>query len=179
MTAIDKHVAGTVSWVDLMTKDAEAARTFYAGLFGWSFEVGGPEMGHYAIASIAGKPVAGLGPQSPGAEGAPSAWTVYFATDDLDATAAKVREHGGNVMMPPMDVMEEGRLAVFTDPTGAHFGAWQARRHTGAKLVDQPGTMCWREVATTDVNKARDFYIRVFGLEPKPMSPEEAPPTEY
>jgi hypothetical protein len=99
----------------------------------------------------------------------PTVWSVYFATTDADADVARVREHGGNVMMGPMDVMAEGRLAFCSDPTGAAFGLWQPRRHGGAQVRDEHGSMTWTEVATRDAVKARDFYSAVFGLEGRKM----------
>lgn len=177
MTTIGKHAPGTISWVDLMTTDAEKAREFYKGLFGWTFAIGGPESGHYSMANLGNDHVAGLGQIGPEMK-MPSAWSVYFSTDDVDETVAKVKANGGRVMMGPMDVMEEGRMAVFTDPTGAVFGAWQPKRHGGAQRIDEPGTMTWYEVNTPDAVKARDFYCKVFGLEPQKLEGGGAP-TEY
>jgi len=173
---IDKHVPGSICWVDLMTNDAEKARGFYRDLFGWTVAVGGPESGNYGIASKDDKMAAGIGPIPPGAQ-FPPAWSVYFASDNVDTTVAKVTEQGGKVMVPAMDVMEEGRMAVCIDPTGAVFGIWQGKRHTGAKVIDEPGAMTWFEVATREAPKARDFYCKVFGLEPKKL--ETPGPMEY
>ena len=163
MTRTSKHEPGTVCWVDLMTTDAEAARTFYKALFDWTFAIGGPESGYYSMANLGDDHVAGLG-QIPSGANMPSAWSVYFASTDLDATIARIKEHGGAVMMGPMDVMEEGRMGVFADPTGAVFGVWQPKRHIGAMRVDEPGAMVWREVMSPDAAKARDFYAKVFDL---------------
>lgn len=168
MTKIDKHAPGTVSWVDLMTGDPAAARTFYAGLFGWTFDIGPAETGFYAMAKLGGANACGVGGQPPGSQ-APPAWNVYFASEDVDQAVAKVKELGGTLVMGPMDVMEEGRLAFFADPTGAHFGVWQGRRHGGAQVIDEPGAMAWREVNTPDAEKARDFYGKLFGLESKKL----------
>lgn len=168
MTKMDKHVPGTVCWVDLMASDAEKARAFYGAVFGWKFDVGGPEMGHYAMAQIDGRNVCGIGSMPPGAQ-FPSVWSTYFETTDVDASIAKAKELGGNVVMGPMDVMEAGRLAFLVDSTGAHFGLWQSKAHTGAQLVDEPNTMCWREVNTREAAKAIDFYCKLFGLEPKKL----------
>ncbi|MBX3162633.1 MAG: VOC family protein [Deltaproteobacteria bacterium] len=148
-----------------MTPDAAGARAFYGALFGWKFEVGGPETGHYGMAKLDGRNAAGVGTPPPRSH-LPPAWSVYFATADLEATVAAVREGGGTVVTGPTDVQQEGRLAFFTDPTGAQFGAWQAMRHTGAQVVDEPGALCRCEVATPDEPRARDFYRRVFGREP-------------
>jgi uncharacterized protein len=178
MTKIDSHVPGTVTWVDLMTTNPEAARTFYGELFGWKFEIGGPESGHYGMAKLDGRNAAGVGSQPPGVT-FPPAWSVYFATPNLDDTITQVKNHGGTVVMGPMDVMEEGRLAFCVDPTGAHFGAWQGKRHTGAQVIDEPNAMCWYEVNTPDAPKARDFYCKVFGLEPTKLDMTGGPPTDY
>src|SRR5690349_2819557 len=131
MTTVDKHTPGTCCWIDLMTSDTEGARRFYASLFDWSFEVGPPESGPYTICFRGGKRVAGIGPKPPGAP-MPSAWTPYLATEDLDATLARIKSAGGNVAMGPMDVFEEGRMAIVSEPTGGVFGLWQPKRHTGA-----------------------------------------------
>ena len=165
MTNIDKHQPGTPSWFDLMTPDIEKARAFYKSVFGWDFNVGGPEMGNYSMARVQGKNAAGMGSMPPNAP-YPSAWTVYFNVDSVDATAEAIKTNGGNVMMGPMDVFEEGRLLVATDPTGAVFGLWQPKNHKGAEVRDVHGTMAWQECTTRDVARAKDFYARVFKLEP-------------
>jgi predicted enzyme related to lactoylglutathione lyase len=57
-------------------------------------------------------------------------------------------------------------MAVFQDPAGAFLGVWQADRHAGAELVNEPGAFCWNELATRDPDRAGDFYAKVFGWEP-------------
>jgi uncharacterized protein len=180
MTTIDKHPPGTICWVDLMTTDAEQARNFYSSLLGWTFVLGGPETGHYAMAHKKDLQVAGVGQIPPGA-GFPAAWSAYFASPDLDATIAQISEHGGTLVNGPMDILEEGRMAICSDPTGAVFGVWQPKRHVGARLVAEPGAMCWHEVNTRDAATARDFYCKVFGLEPQKvdMTSMGGPPTEF
>ena len=165
MTNIDKHQPGTPSWFDLMTTDIEKARAFYTSIFGWQYEIHGDEMGKYSMAQVGGRQAAGIGQMPPGAP-FPSAWTVYFNVDSVDATADAVKSNGGNVMMGPMDVADEGRLLVASDPTGAVFGCWQPKKHGGAQIRDVHGTMGWQECHTRDADRARDFYARVFKLEP-------------
>ena len=95
-----------------------------------------------------GKQVAAGSP--PQQEGMPSHWTTYLASDDVDATAGKVREAGGTVLMDPFDVFDSGRMTVAQDPTGAVFGIWQAGEHHGAELANEPGSFTWNEVQTPD-----------------------------
>ena len=90
-------------------------------------------------------------------------WNTYVAVKDADDSAAKVREAGGTVLGEPFDVFGAGRMAVATDPAGASFCLWQAGTHTGAGLVNEPGALCWTELATTDSAGAKDFYGSVFG----------------
>jgi predicted enzyme related to lactoylglutathione lyase len=106
----------------------------------------------------------------------PPAWNVYVATDDADATARAVTGAGGQVVVPPMDVMDHGRMAYFADPTGAVFGVWQGVQHQGAQVVGEPGAMVWHEVYTRDVVTARAFYRVVFGLTEKKL---DAPGIDY
>src|SRR4051794_38253389 len=107
------------------------------------------------------KPVAGLGPQMNPA--APPSWTSYVTVTSADETAEQVKAAGGQVFMPPMDVLDVGRMAIFADPAGAVFAAWEPRAHKGAGIVNEPGTLCWNELVTTDLDAAKTFYGAVFG----------------
>ena len=155
----DHYAPGEPCWIDCGTDIAKAA-TFYGGLFGWSFLDLGDEAGGYNMAQLDGSTVAGLGPQqNPG----PPFWTVYFCTHDAEKTADKVRASGGGVLVEPMDVMGEGRMAIFTDPAGAAFAVWQPMNTPGLGEVDAPGTLCWSELITSDLDAAKKFYGEVFG----------------
>lgn len=175
MSTIDSHAPGTPSWFDLMTPDIERARRFYGALFGWTFEIGGPETGHYSMALKDGRQAAGIGSMPEGSP-YPTAWTVYFASTDADASAERVKALGGSVMMGPMDVAEEGRLVIVADPAGAVFGFWQPKRHKGAGVRDEPGSMIWCEANTRDIEKVRPFYAQLFGATAKKL---EAPGMTY
>jgi predicted enzyme related to lactoylglutathione lyase len=108
----------------------------------------------------AGKPVAGL--MRMHEENHPTVWATYISVDDADEIAAKVGEAGGQTVVPPMDVMDIGRMAVFLDPAHAAFGVWQPKAFTGAELVNEPNSLCWNEVLTRDKAKALEFYPAVF-----------------
>jgi predicted enzyme related to lactoylglutathione lyase len=164
MPEVTSYAPGTPCWVDLMTSDPDGARGFYGGLFGWELEIGPPETGYYTQARVRGLAVAAIGGQ-PKPDELPVAWTTYLATDDVDDTTKRILENGGTVTMAPLDVGEEGRMAVAVDPTGAVFGLWQAGRHLGAALTNEPNTPCWNELGTRDLDRARRFYSDVFGYE--------------
>jgi predicted enzyme related to lactoylglutathione lyase len=153
---------GTPNWVDLGTTDVAAAGSFYSRLFGWTVQDLGPDAGGYGMLLKDGKQVGGIGPANDPARG--SSWAVYFATDDADDSAARVGANGGSVVAAPMDVMGQGRMAVFQDPTGAYFNVWQPGEHRGAELVDAPGSISWVELMTNDVAAAKTFYEQVLGV---------------
>src|SRR5258705_4875568 len=112
------------AWLHLATSDARAARAFYAKVFGWNVAVNpDPQYGGYARATVGGKDVAGISPaQSPDQ---PTAWSVYIGTDDIDGLAKRLQDAGGTVAAPPFDVGDQGRMAVFQDPSGAFISAGQ------------------------------------------------------
>jgi predicted enzyme related to lactoylglutathione lyase len=152
----------------LSTTDAAAAKRFYTSLFGW--QANDLPMGDgmfYTFLRLEGKDVAALSQQSPemSAQGIPPFWTSYVSVASADETAAKAKSLGGQVLGEPFDVFDAGRMAVIQDPAGATFAVWQPKSHIGAQLVNQPGALCWNELATTDADKARAFYTELFGWE--------------
>jgi len=154
---------GTPAWVDLTAPDRDAAMEFYRRVLDWEYVDHGPDLGSYATAMTDGRAAAGIGPTPPGAEGVPPAWTTYIASDDVDATCAKVTANGGTVLLAPGDVGDQGRMAIAADPTGAVFGIWQAGKTFGAEVVNQPGSVVWNELRSRDPSAARTFYTAVFG----------------
>jgi predicted enzyme related to lactoylglutathione lyase len=156
---------GEPCWADVVTNDLEAAQRFYHALFGWEYQNSGPEMGNYSTALVTGKPVAGIMPPPPGSTGIPPAWSVYLASSDLDATAAKIDQVGAKVIMGPMDIPGTGRMMIGMDPTGAPFGVWQAGGHIGAEVVGVPGAPAWAELHTRDGATADSFYRSLFGYQ--------------
>jgi len=162
---------GVPCWADLTVPDVDAVLPFYEAVLGWTFAGGGPEYGGYVIGQVGETPAAGIGPQQPGAA---TAWTLYFASDDVEATAKAVTDSGGTLLLPPGDVGPLGRLCVAADPTGAVFGVWQAGQHIGAGHVNAPGGLTWEDLRSPDPATAQAFYTAVFGHVIDAM-PEAAP----
>lgn len=158
-----RFVTGSPIWVDLGTPDLDGARSFYGALFGWEFAPAGPEAGGYGMFTREGRTVAG-GMTVPPERGEP-AWMLYFHTPDAEAVATAVRAGGGTVTLDPMDVLDLGRMALFTDPTGAGFGVWQPGANRGLDAVGEPGALCWTELYTPDPVADLSFYDMVFGME--------------
>lgn len=157
---------GTPCWIDLMVPDQQAAIDFYSDLFGWQGEVGPPETGGYAVCTLKGKPVAGI-MKAMNPDGTvpdplpPTVWTTYLSTDGIDSTVKSVTDAGGTVMMGPMDVMDLGKMAVISDPTGAVVGLWQPGTFDGAGIVNEHGALIWNELTTPDLKAASAFYSSI------------------
>lgn len=160
-TATPTYAPGTPMWVDLTAKDLAGTVRFYEQLFGWTGKDQGEEAGHYTLMYVNGKMVAAITP--PMSPEAWPAWNTYIATANAQDTAQKVDAAGGKTLMPPFQVMDQGSMAVFADPSGAVFCVWQAGKHTGAELVNAPGAFSWNELNTRDIAAAKQFYPKVFG----------------
>jgi predicted enzyme related to lactoylglutathione lyase len=89
-------------------------------------------------------------------------WNTYFWVDSADEVGSRVRDAGGDVLVNPFDFRDACRMAVFADPEGAAFGAWEARGHRGARLVNDPGAVVFNGLNTRDPDGARSFYGSVF-----------------
>lgn len=158
------HFNGAPCWIDLMTSDPDKAKSFYGALFGWTFVTGDQEKyGGYITASKNGKPVAGLMRKMEDQAAMPDMWSTYLRCDDAAATAAAVTANGGQVYVEPMEVPEQGHMAICADPSGAVVSVWQPGGHQGYELAAEPGAPVWHELHTKDYDKAVKFYQDVFG----------------
>lgn len=151
---------GTPCWLDLGAPDVQAAASFYAAVLGWEYESMGEGMDGGMFRKD-GKIVAGLGKLTE--EGARSAWMIYYTVTDADATTQAVERAGGTVRVAPRDLGEWGRMAQYNDPAGGQFAVWQPGQNAGFELADEPGSLSWTELYTSDAAGAREFYGDVFG----------------
>ncbi len=152
---------GVACWIDTEQPDPAEAARFYAGLFGWTLTDAVPPdaPGTYLIATLDGQDVAAIGPMTSGT----AAWHTYVAVDDADAATAAVARLGGTVSAGPEDAGPGGRAATCTDPLGAGFRLWQARRRLGAQLANTPGAWNFSDLHTPDRAPAMAFYGPLFG----------------
>jgi predicted enzyme related to lactoylglutathione lyase len=153
---------GTPTWIDLGIPDLQRAMEFYGALFGWEFEVGPEEYGHYTMCLLDGRRAAALMP-TPDPAATEFWWNVYLAAGNLDATVARAVAASGEVVGGPFDIPEQGRGALLRDAVGAQFGLWQGSGHIGCEVVNEPGALIRNDLVTPTPGPARDFYTAVFG----------------
>lgn len=118
-------IHGEIHWTELMTRDLDAAKRYYAETCGWSWQVMPMEGGgEYHIAMRGEEMVAGAMDMTgmPEMDQIPAHWFTYLAVDDVDAATAHTKELGGQVMREPFDVAGVGRISIVSDPSGAAVG---------------------------------------------------------
>jgi predicted enzyme related to lactoylglutathione lyase len=166
MTEMTNYAPGMFSWVDLATTDSEGAKAFYMQLFGWTATDMPTDTGNvYTMFEKEGKDVCALWAMGPDLieQGVPPHWQSYVTVTSVDQTMLAAKGLGGKVIMEPFDVMEAGRMGLIQDPTGAVIALWEPNQHSGAKLVNAPGSWCWNELQTTDPVTAEAFYAALLG----------------
>ena len=182
MPEMTSYPDGTFAWVDLATTDHAGAKQFYQSLFGWGandLPVG--EGATYTMFTLRGENVAAVSQLSEElrSQGVPPHWSSYVSVADVDQVASKAQELGATLLVEPMDVFAEGRMAFLQDPAGASVGLWQPKNHIGAQLVNEPNSLCWNELATRDIAAGRDFYCQLFGWRAEAQETELGPYTVF
>ncbi|MEW2399438.1 VOC family protein [Streptomyces sp. NPDC046862] len=153
---------GSPCWLDLGAPDVRATAAFYDSVLGWEYEpMGEGEDVEGGMFKKDGKTVAGLGKLTE--EGARPAWMIYYSVADTDATTQAVERAGGTVRVPSRDLGDWGRMAQYSDPLGGQFAVWQPGKDTGFELVEEPGSLSWTELYTSDAAASQEFYGEVLG----------------
>ena len=165
---IESYDQGTPSWIDLGASDQSAAKTFYASIFGWTYEDNpmGDSGEVYSMAIKDGSYAAAIYTQASeeAAMGIPPNWKTYLSVDDVEGTTSRVSELGGTVLMGPFDVFDAGRMSMITDPSGGLISIWQAKQHIGAGVKSEHGALTWSELLTNDPKAASDFFVNLLGV---------------
>lgn len=165
MSASDFH--GSIVWIELGTSDPDGVKDFYKALFGFDRITDDRAERPYHMFTKDGKPMAGIFNTNDAPGEMPSAWTLYFGVDSVEAAHAKAIELGGTEMYPPMS-MESVNLTMsgIVDPNGAAFSMME---DNGESIPNFP--IGWFEYNAKDQQKGSDFYTGLFGwgVETQPM----------
>ncbi len=155
-------IPGSVCWIDVSTVDPAGSRDFYAGLFGWTYQIDGhPLRGRYTTALLDGRPVAGLA-GVPAPAGQPVTWMLYLASANIEHTTEVFHQWGGRVLYGPTAVPGQGCMLIGADPTGAAIGFWQPTKPWTFHTNDT-GALFWAELNTPDGRQADEFFANLFG----------------
>lgn len=165
MTETKGKAPGAFCWSEVGTIDAAHAKRFYAAVFGWeTCDTPPTDHGIYTMLRLRGIEIGGLYeiPKAHREQGVPAHWLAYVRVTNTDDSVERAKALGGNVVVPPMDIQDMGRMAVLQDPTGAPFAVWQAKGEVGA-AAEGPGSPCWYELVAADRSEAAAFYAALFG----------------
>jgi uncharacterized protein len=165
----DTAPLGAPCWIDIFSSDIDRIIDFYGEILGWTGTKGPEEYGGYVIFDRDGVPVAG-GMTNDGSTPNQDHWTVYLATEDIGATAARITAAGGTLPLPPVEVPGQGWMLVANDTGGATIAAWQAAPFPGFGVIDEHGAPSWFELHTRDHGGAVAFYEQVFDWVTHPVA---------
>ena len=165
---IDKYAQGTPCWVCLGTPDTDAGKFFYAELFGGEYDdaemfPGMPD-GPVVFNAKKGDDFVGVIAPQLGEGEESAAWMFNFAVDDVDSSVKRVAELGGSMIADPMDIGDQGRVAVAADPNGVEAILWQGKNHIGAGVVDADASFSWVQLLTRNMEASTGFYVDLFHI---------------
>jgi len=156
----ERHI-GQFVWRDLLTTDLAAAQAFYGGLFGWTFSPTGDSK--YVLASLHGRPMAGMADVSGEADVNSSQWVSWISVSDVDEATATTVSAGGSVIRGPKDRPNRGRFAVVAGPTGALVVLVVPQGGDPINREAEVGDWLWQELWTDDTETALSYYGQLAG----------------
>ncbi len=164
--ASQEHHPGKDVFVLLVTPDLAAAKTFYAGLFGWQFRDVPGTVTPYAAAFLGDRMVAGVAQRDmPAGQHRQPAWLGFFSVPDVDQAVSATTSQGGKVLHAAHAVPGLGTDAVLADPQGAVFGVLASSSGDPPDTLKPVGAWIWRSLITADPSADAAFYHAVLGFE--------------
>lgn len=158
---VSQHAPGRFCWAELITTDGASAREFYGSLLGCNFlDI---PMGPDDVYTMILKQRDAIGGLYHDSTGDKAKWNSYIRVENVDEKVGVILQHGGKLIEGPFDVGVAGRMALAEDPTGAPFHIWEPKGTAGYTVIDEPGSICWNELRTNDLDAAMKFYAAVFG----------------
>lgn len=157
---------GMFCWLDVATREVSHTQAFFRELLGWEYHPVPMPEGDYTMVRLGGKDFGGFmdlsSPKMP--QGVPAHISAYVLVENVDAKVSEFTKAGGSVKAPAFDVADMGRMAVVADPFGAVLSLWQPKK-TGSGAIDPMtlGAPSWRELMTTNLDGAVNFYRKIFG----------------
>jgi len=159
---------GRFVWFEYVSKELPKAQGFFGELFNWKTQGMPTPSGQYTMIA-AGEHMIGAYVAPP--EGAPAraSWRPHLQVEDVVATLAKTTSLGGKVVREPSKIGDEGSYAIVADPFGALLSLWQPAKAEDSEYHGVPGTFCWNELYTDNVDKSVAFYEAIGGFKDAPM----------
>ncbi|MBT8454138.1 MAG: VOC family protein [Deltaproteobacteria bacterium] len=166
-----RPIPGKFVWHNLITSDAEAARTFYGALFDWEFEL--KDGGRYSVISHRGRNVGGiLDTTKTGDVPKRAHWLSAVSVTDLEASLRAVTRAGGKQLEAPIEVGGIGRVVTVEDADGALLHLLAPANGDPPDLDPAVHTWLWHELLANNPKRAVSFYEEAFGYQVKTVTRE-------
>lgn len=175
-----RHDTGRIIWHDLISHTPAESRRFYEELFGWEFEgvgnafnLGGEDA--YSLIRHNGRLIGGMVNESRLQNQADdiAQWVVHMSVADVDEATNQFAADGGEVLTPPTDVADRGRMAIVVDPQGALLALVQTAEGDPEWREPGYGDFLWNELWTLDLDSAADFYTNLAGFSERDLDVED------
>lgn len=154
-SATGKHYSGKFVWHDLLTDDMTKAKTFYAGLLGWTFE----DREHYATIYNDGKLIGGMMEvAAPSGSNAEAVWLPWMSVKSVANSVKFVKSKGGKVLKGPLEMKERGKGVLISDPQGAQIVLLHAKGGDPLDATPKMGDWLWNELWSKSPKESDAFY---------------------
>jgi predicted enzyme related to lactoylglutathione lyase len=158
---------GRFIWYELATTDVAAAKAFYTEVVGWGTRDASKPGMPYTLFTAGEASVSGLMdlPEEARKMGATSTWIGYVAVTDVDATVDRIKQLGGTVHVPPVDILNRSRFSIVADPQMATLALFKWLEPGNEQPVElrKRGRVGWHELLAADWEEAWAFYSELFG----------------
>jgi predicted enzyme related to lactoylglutathione lyase len=157
-------------WHELVASDPGTEAVFYADVVGWKTKQ--DDASHFTLLKGRGDAVSGISRLTPALKkrGLAPRWVGRVAVEDVDATVAKTRLHGGQVALEPID-LPDFRFAILVDPAGTTFQVADSKERGPVGKEEGGGAFSWDELATPDGLSMTTFYGSVLRWEVLSVTP--------
>lgn len=113
---------GMLAFAEFASTDPSATRQFLERVFDWKFESAKIPTGEYLTYRTPGGGTGGIRPTLPKE---PPVSTNYIVVDDLDQAERRVRDSGGEIVLPQTDIPKMGSFFWFKVPGGPIMACWK------------------------------------------------------
>lgn len=157
-------MAGSFTWLDLMSPDPAKSIGFYTTALGFTTEKWAGPM-DYTMLKSGDETFGGVMtlPAEAVAMGTPPHWLGYVSVDDLGVMVGRAKAFGGTVLRDATPIPDVGAFAIVQDPTGGVFALFHSNRPDGGQPLK---SIAWTELMSTDPARALAFYCALFGWNP-------------
>lgn len=163
-----QSLPGKFVWVDLVTPDVAAAKTFYRKMFGWSYRTLADDGRPYTLAYRGRQPVGGMIQRREESRSASGRWVAFMSVPDVAAAAKFVVEKGGKVLIEARSLPERGEMSLLADPDGVPIGVITSSSGDRDDFLVEHGEWIWALYQSPAAVGAAAFYQELAGYEVVP-----------